>query len=111
MNFALNPDWPRFFSYSPDIWAYLNKICEVFGLRKYMTFNSTVTEARWNEDKGRWVVKMTKKNEDGSTEEIEDEGDLLLYGTGILNDFKMPDIEGIDTFKGTLAAMYEVADE
>jgi len=21
--FALNPDWPRFFSYSPDIWKYL----------------------------------------------------------------------------------------
>jgi cation diffusion facilitator CzcD-associated flavoprotein CzcO len=100
MNFALNPDWPRFFSYSPDIFAYLTKICEVFELRKYMNFNSQVTEARWNEDKGRWVVKMERTKADGSTEEFEDEGDLLLYGTGILNDFKWPSIEGIESFKG-----------
>jgi cation diffusion facilitator CzcD-associated flavoprotein CzcO len=102
MNFALNPDWPRFFSYSPDIHKYLNKICEVFDLRKLMHFNHKVIEARWNDDKGKWVVKMEKTKPDGSVEEFVDEGDLLLYGTGILNDFKWPDIKGIEKFKGKI---------
>jgi cation diffusion facilitator CzcD-associated flavoprotein CzcO len=102
MNFAMNPDWPRFFSYSPDIHKYLCKIADVFDLRKLMHFNHKVIEARWNEDKGRWVVKMEKTKPDGSVESFEDEGDLLLYGTGILNDFKWPDIKGIEKFKGKL---------
>lgn len=103
MNFALNPDWPRFFSYSPDIWKYLDKICEVFGLRKYMKFGTKCVEARWNEERGKWVVKMQRRTpemKEGEFEEFEDEGDLLLYGTGIFNDYKWPDVEGIRNFKG-----------
>jgi hypothetical protein len=100
-NFALNPDWPRFFSYSPDIWKYLDKVCETFGLRKYMNFNTQVVESRWNEEKGKWIVKI-QRSKPGSdkVEEFEDDCDLLLYATGILNDFKMPNIEGIEKFKG-----------
>ena len=47
LDFALNPDWPRFFSYAPDILKYLEKVCDVFGLRKYMTFNTEVVRAEW----------------------------------------------------------------
>lgn len=96
----MNPDWPRFFSYSPDIWKYLDKICTVFDLRKYMTFNTQAIEARWNDETGKWVVKFKKTGPNGEAEEFTDEGDLLLYGTGILNDFKWPAIEGIEKFKG-----------
>lgn len=100
MNFALNPDWPRFFSYSPDIHKYLAKVTDTFDLRKLMHFKHKVVEARWNEEKGRWFVKMEKTNPDGSVEEVVDDADLLLYGTGVLNDFKWPDINGIEKFKG-----------
>lgn len=101
MNFALNPDWPRFFSYSPDIWAYLDKICKVFDLRKYMTFNTEVVEAKWHDDVGKWKVKLRQtQHAGGEAREFEDEGDILLYATGILNDFKWPKIEGIGKFKG-----------
>lgn len=102
MNFALNPEWPRFFSYSPDIWAYFNKVCEVFGLRKYMQFRTECVEARWIEESSKWRVKLRRTSEDGKIEEFEDEGDLLFYGTGILNNFRWPKIEGIETFKGRM---------
>ncbi|KAF2421137.1 FAD/NAD(P)-binding domain-containing protein [Tothia fuscella] len=102
-NFALNPDWPRFFSYSPDIWKYLDKVCETFGLRKYMNFNTQVVESRWDEQRGKWTVKIQRsKPGTDETEEFEDECDLLIYATGILNDFKMPPIEGIEKFKGRI---------
>ena len=97
-----NADWPRFFSYSPDIWKYLDKVCETFGLRKYMTFNTEVTGCYWNEEKGQWKVtlKQQKEGED-APREFEEHCDLLLDGTGILNNFKWPDIPGLkDKFNG-----------
>jgi hydroxyversicolorone monooxygenase len=97
--FALNPDWPRFFSYSPDIWKYLNKVCEVWGLRKYMNFDTEVIGAYWQEDTGEWLIKL-KETKGGQTRLFDERCHILLHGTGILNNFKWPDIEGMETFKG-----------
>ncbi|KAK3718844.1 hypothetical protein LTR37_004760 [Vermiconidia calcicola] len=99
--FALNADWPRFFSYSPDIWKYLDKVCETFGLRKYMNFNTAVTGCYWNEEKGQWKVTLRQSTPGEEPRDFEDWCDLLLQGTGILNDFKWPDIPGLkNKFKG-----------
>jgi hypothetical protein len=69
-----------------------------------MNFNTEVIESRWDESRGKWTVKIKKtKLETGEVEEFEDECDLLLYATGILNDFKWPNIEGIEKFKGKIA--------
>nr|POE51571.1 putative sterigmatocystin biosynthesis monooxygenase stcw [Quercus suber] len=87
--FALNPDWPRFFSYSPDIWKYLDKVCNTFDLRKYMHFRSEVVGCYWNEEKGQWRVKIRETQPGTEPREFEDHCDLLLHGTGILNNFKV----------------------
>ena len=39
-DFALNPDWLRFFSYAPDTHVYLSKVVDTFELRKYMAFST-----------------------------------------------------------------------
>ena len=98
--FALNPDWPRFFSYSPDIWKYLDKVCEVWGLRKYMHFSTEVIGAYWQQDTGEWLIKLKETKPDGTTRLFDDRCHMLLHGTGILNNFKWPDIEGMEKFKG-----------
>ncbi|KAI7364285.1 putative sterigmatocystin biosynthesis monooxygenase [Hortaea werneckii] len=99
--FALNPDWPRFFSYSPDIWKYLSAVCETFGLRKYMTFNVEVIGCYWDDAKGQWLVKLRESKPGQEPREFEDYCDLLLHCTGILNNFKWPAIPGLkDKFKG-----------
>ncbi|TKA22440.1 putative sterigmatocystin biosynthesis monooxygenase stcW [Salinomyces thailandicus] len=99
--FALNPDWPRFFSYSPDIWKYLDKVCNTFGLREYMTFSTEVIGCYWDDQKGQWRVKLRENKPGQEPREFEDYCDLLLHGTGILNNFKWPDIPGLkDKFKG-----------
>ncbi|KAF2088438.1 FAD/NAD(P)-binding domain-containing protein [Saccharata proteae CBS 121410] len=99
-NFALNPDWPRFFSYAPDIWKYLDKVCNTFDLRKYMTFNTEVVEARFNEESGQWHVKLRQTDSSGSHCESEETCDILFYASGILNNFKLPDLPGLRDFKG-----------
>ncbi|CAO2658339.1 Nn.00g060620.m01.CDS01 [Neocucurbitaria sp. VM-36] len=103
LNFALNPDWPRFFSYAPDIQKYLAKVVEVFDLRKYMIFNTEVVRAEWQDDAGKWKVTLRQQTPSGEMKEFEDECDLLLYATGILNNYKWPAIKGINSFKGRIA--------
>ncbi|EME38864.1 flavin-binding monooxygenase-like protein [Dothistroma septosporum NZE10] len=99
--FALNPDWPRFFSFAPDIWAYLNKVCETFDLKKYMRFHVEVVGCYWQEHAGEWVVKLREHLPNHEVREFEDRCNVLLYGAGVLNNFKFPDIPGLqDRFKG-----------
>lgn len=78
--FALNPDWPRFFSYSPDIWKYLDKVCNTFDLRKYMTFKTEVIGTYWNEENGEWTVKLRQTGPGQEPREFEDTCHLLLHG-------------------------------
>ena len=80
--------------------AYLEKVCECFDLKKYMRFNSTVTSTIWNEATGKWSVRVRQTQADGSTKDIEDVCDLLLHCTGVLGHPKMPNIPGLDRFKG-----------
>ncbi|GME33225.1 hypothetical protein F4819DRAFT_472988 [Neofusicoccum parvum] len=100
--FAPNPEWPRFLSKREDIWEYLDRVCKVFDLRKYMNFNVEVTEAKWDEDSAQWQVKLRRTNPDNSTEEFGDTCDLLLYCIGILNNWQWPEIEGLKDFKGRI---------
>lgn len=102
LNFALNPDWPAFFSYSPDIWAYLDKVCNTFDLRKYMKFNTEVVGCEWQDDLGKWKVKLREHTGGQEPKEFEDTCDLLLHATGILNNFKWPELSGMDKFKGRI---------
>ncbi|KAK5124053.1 hypothetical protein LTR85_002250 [Meristemomyces frigidus] len=77
--FALNPDWPR----------------------KYMTFSTEVVGCYWNDEQGEWMVKLRENRPGQEPREFEDHCHLLLHGTGILNNFKWPDIPGLkDKFKG-----------
>ena len=100
---APNPDWPRFFSQSADIWQYLDEICKVFRLRRYMTFNTCVVECRWIPELGQWRVKY-EENVDGKSQVFEETCDVLLHSTGVLNKLKWPSVEGLDVFKGKVCA-------
>jgi hydroxyversicolorone monooxygenase len=95
-----SPDWPRYASHAPEIWKYLDNVCETFDLRKYMVFNTEVIGCYWNEQAGQWTVKLRQSSPRSAPREFEEQCDLLLHATGILNNFKWPDIEGLHTFKG-----------
>jgi cation diffusion facilitator CzcD-associated flavoprotein CzcO len=45
---------------------------------------------------------MRTSASDGTTTDLSDECDVLLHATGVLDKFKWPKIEGLDTFKGKL---------
>jgi len=55
-SFALNPDWSESFSPQPEIRAYLEDVATREDIRRHVHFDTTVTEARWDDDRARWVV-------------------------------------------------------
>lgn len=64
-----------------------------------MKLNTKVVENRWNEEEGKWVITTEDQN---TKEKTEDWAHILINGTGILNTWKWPDIEGLHDFKGNL---------
>lgn len=65
-----------------------------------MTFNSRVVEARFDEKKGTWEVKIEQTASDGIKKIFTDECDLLLSAVGILDRWEYPNIPGLKSFKG-----------
>lgn len=62
-----------------------------------MKLNTKVVECKWDEDKGIWDITL----EDQVTKEKwQDWSHVIINGSGILNNWVWPDIEGIDSFAG-----------
>lgn len=62
-----------------------------------MKLNQKVVEGRWNEEKGIWYLTI----EDQETKvQWHDWAHVFVNGTGILNNWKWPDIEGLHEFQG-----------
>lgn len=93
-----NPDWPAFYATGGDIQEYLTKIKKKYNLDRDVKYNSKVTAATWDEEDGKWHVKV---EQDGKT--IEDTCDVLVNGSGVLNAWSWPNIQGLHDFKGHLS--------
>ncbi|KAF9761613.1 hypothetical protein IL306_003765 [Fusarium sp. DS 682] len=99
-NFALATDWEKYHSGSDWLGEYIHRVVKKLDLEKYMIFNSKVVEARFDETKGIWAVKVEQTASDGSKKMITDDCDLLLGAVGVLDRWEYPKIPGLETFKG-----------
>ena len=68
---------------------------------RYIKLQHEVVHARYAEDTGKWHVRIRCPAPDGF-EEFEDVADVLLTAVGALTRWRLPDIPGIDAFKGEL---------
>jgi cation diffusion facilitator CzcD-associated flavoprotein CzcO len=102
-SFEPNPYWSRLFAPGAELKQYAEHVADTYDVRKYMQFDRVVSGAVWDEDASRWNVAL----EDGSTVS----GQFLLTATGFLSQPKMPDIDGIDTFAGTVIHTTDWPDE
>lgn len=70
-----------------------------YDVRKHMRLGHKVIEARFNDATSKWHVKV----QNCETGEVsEDTSDVLYACIGALNDWKWPDIPGLQSFKGKL---------
>ncbi len=93
-SFEPNPNWSRQFSPQHEILKYMEHCAEKYDLNKHLQYNTTVTEAAFDEAKGVWDVKA----EGGKNFSARS----IISCSGGLSQPMFPDIKGIDTFKGTM---------
>ncbi len=95
-SFDLKNDWSRHFARHDELWDYLNRCVDKYGIREFIRFSSSVEAARYNAETATWAIDVKKA--DGASERIE--ANLLISGVGQLNRPAYPKIPGLETFKG-----------
>ncbi|KAF2841012.1 FAD/NAD(P)-binding domain-containing protein [Patellaria atrata CBS 101060] len=93
------PDWSTFFAYGSEIQEYFENFAERHGSKKYMKLNSKIIEARWDEQDGHWNLTL-QNPQNGAISK--DWCHVFVNGTGILNNWAWPEIEGLHDFQGPL---------
>lgn len=76
-----NKEWSNFFSTAEEIEAYLCKVCKEENITQSIKLSHQVLAARWDEDQGRWNVRIRNLR---TGEDFDDSADFLINGCGIL---------------------------
>jgi len=90
-SFFPKPDWSETYPSQPELWDYLRTVSATYQLNRYLRFGHEVTSARW--DGGRWLVTTTE----GAFA-----ARYLIAAAGALVEPSLPDIAGIESFRGTI---------
>ncbi|MFN8228802.1 MAG: NAD(P)/FAD-dependent oxidoreductase [Mycobacterium sp.] len=94
-SFERNNDFSQYYTRQPELQAYFRKTMAERGIGEYVTWNTEVTRAVWDEDTARWIVTL-----DGPEGVQTREAAAVISGVGVLSRPLIPDIEGLDRFTG-----------
>jgi cation diffusion facilitator CzcD-associated flavoprotein CzcO len=90
-SFELNPNWSRSFSPQGEIQEYLRSVATKYDVIDKHLFDTEVTLAAWDAGTDTWRVDTTSGNFTA---------DVLVGAVGALCEPALPDIKGIETFRG-----------
>ena len=85
-------NWSERYAPQPEILKYANHVADRFNLRPDIQFNTRVESAAFDEATSLWSVTTS----DGKTVTAK----FVVLATGCLSNARMPDIKGLDRFKG-----------
>jgi cation diffusion facilitator CzcD-associated flavoprotein CzcO len=91
-SFEPNPEWTRMFARQPEIRAYLEKCADKYDLRRHIVFGANVQSARYDDASSTWTV--------GTADGRQHTARVLVSGMGGLSNPAMPNVKGLETFKG-----------
>lgn len=77
---------------APEILAHSRRIAEHYDLYRDVLFQTQITELRWNEQEGHWVVSTDRGDRFSAR--------FVCMANGPLNRPKLPGVPGIETFRG-----------
>jgi len=92
-SFEPNPHWRHWFARGHELKQYAEHVAGTYDLRRHMEFGVRVEGARWDEDEQHWIV---------STSEGTRTATYLMTATGFLSQPRLPDIDGVQEFAGTV---------
>jgi cation diffusion facilitator CzcD-associated flavoprotein CzcO len=85
-------EWEERYPTQPEILKYARHVADRFDLRRDIVFRTRVTAATWDEDGTDWLVRT--EHEDAVRARF------VVMATGCLSSSKLPEIPGLDTFRG-----------
>jgi cation diffusion facilitator CzcD-associated flavoprotein CzcO len=91
-SFEQKTDWTRKWSPQDEILAYMEDCARKYGLFAHIRFGTEIASARFDAAEGVWRLRTV------AGEEIV--ADVLVSGVGQLNRPALPDIPGLDRFRG-----------
>lgn len=91
---ALNPNWSRFYARGDEIINYLKSIQKEYRLDRQTVYGTRVSCAEYDESRQIWRITL-------------DDGEILhcryfIKATGAFNSPKMPDISGLNEYRGEI---------
>ncbi len=95
-SFAQKTDWPHQFSAQKDIARYFDEVATELDLRRHVRFGTTVESLAFDDATGTWEVRVTGPDGVSSVHRAS----AVVTAVGQLNQPKLPDIPGRDTFTG-----------
>jgi cation diffusion facilitator CzcD-associated flavoprotein CzcO len=98
-SFEPNPYWEHWFARGPELKRYAEHVADKYDLRRHMRFGVRVEGARWDEDEQHWVVSTGSTTGSGTTTLT---ATYLMTATGFLSQPRLPDIDGVHGFAGTV---------
>jgi cation diffusion facilitator CzcD-associated flavoprotein CzcO len=90
-SFAPNPGWTQTYSTQPEIWDYLRRTADAFGVRDRVRLDTAVESATWLDEERRWELETSR----GTVR-----ARLLVAGMGPLTEPKIPALPGLGDFPG-----------
>jgi cation diffusion facilitator CzcD-associated flavoprotein CzcO len=91
-SFALTPDWSHRYSPGAEIQAYFEGVAAEHGVIERVRFGDAVSRCEFSD--GRWQLTTASGHRD--------DVDIVIAATGVLHHPKYPDIEGLDSFEGSM---------
>src|SRR5579872_1956955 len=84
--------WTERYASQPEILRYLNYVADRFDLKRDIQLESRVTGAVFDEGADRWTIQTDRGDRVSAR--------FCVMATGCLSAPKVPEVKGLDTFKG-----------
>jgi cation diffusion facilitator CzcD-associated flavoprotein CzcO len=93
-SFEQRADWSRTYAPGQELKAYAEHCADKYGIWPKVRFNTKVLAAEFDEERSVWRVQTDPGGEVTAR--------FLLNASGVLTVPKLPDIDGVDSFAGTI---------
>jgi cation diffusion facilitator CzcD-associated flavoprotein CzcO len=101
LSFESSTDWSHFYAGAPEILEYWKRVADKYGVRKDVCLSHKCLQAPWDEFRAKWIVRLQRLDVEPPVM-FEDECDVFITGTGLLNEWKWPSIPGLHNFTGEI---------
>ena len=87
-------EWQAYYAKGAEIQTYFERTAEKYGVMPHIRFGAEVTSCVWDEGQNIWHLGLSTGERAVA--------DIVIAASGVLHHPRMPDMEGLDSFAGTM---------